>query len=155
MDVVPPTFSYKHEHVRQKHLFTSWHVGHNTKSVFCHSLSRPGHVLNAFAFVARLGAQYSSCSWMYNGQTRPFMSLLKKIGYVSCFPVGCGEVWVAINIVYCPVVHHGQVTFLDLEKFYPILPSKLLSLIHCSCLLVEIVTVVIVTISHFLDGKCF
>ena len=110
-------------------------MGYNTKSASCHSSSRPGHVLDAFAWQAWCGAQCGS--WMYDGQTRchAFYIAPDKIGYVPCFCDGCGEVWVATNIVYCPMVHYGQVLVLDPEKFYPILPSKLLVslvvLIHC------------------------
>ena len=112
-------------------------TGYNTKLVFCHSLSHPGHVLNAFAWQAWCGAQYSCSLWMYSGQTRhhAFYIAPEKIGYVPCLCDGCGKVWVATNIVYHPMVHYGQVPVLDLEKFYPILPSKLLVslvvLVHC------------------------
>ena len=144
-------FSHKREHIRSKHLFTSQHMGHNTKSVFCHPLSCPGHVLNAFAFMAQLGAQHSSSLWTYDGQTglHAFYVAPEKVGYLHCFCVWCSKIWVTTDIIYCPMVHHGQVAFLDLEKFYPILPSKLLSLTHCSCLLIKTVTAVIVTISCF------
>ena len=119
-------FSYKREHIMRKHIFSSRHVGYNTKSVFCHSLSHPGHVLDAFALQAWCGAQYSHGSWMYDGQTRQhaFYIAPEKIGYVPCFCKGCSKVLVATDIVYCPMVYYGQVPVLDLEKIYPILPSK-------------------------------
>ena len=90
-----------------------------------------------------LGLEHNTCMahgcMMARLGDTPFVSPLKKIGYVSCFCVECSEVWDATNIVYCPVVHYDQVAILDLEKFYPILPSKPLSLICCYHLLVEIV----------------
>ena len=67
---VPSMFSYHHGHVRRVHSFSSPYVGDNSKSVFCHSLSHPGAVVDAFAWLTQLGAQYSCGSVTYLGQTR-------------------------------------------------------------------------------------
>ena len=139
----------------RKHIFSSQHVGYNTKLVFCHSLSHPGHVLNAFAWQAWCGAQYSHHSWMYDGQTRchAFYIAPENIGYVPCFCDRCSKAWVAINIFFCPMVHYGQVPVLDLEKFYPILPSmpfvSLAVLVHYFTSLL----LLFVIVSLFLDYK--
>ena len=67
---VPSDFCYHHRHVSEVHFYSSQHEDSNTKSVFCQSLSQPGPVLHAFAYEVRRGAQYSSGSVVYHGQTR-------------------------------------------------------------------------------------
>ena len=126
---VPSNFRYHHRHVSEVHFYSSQHEGSNTKSVFCRSLSQPGSVFHAFAYEVRRGAQYSSSSVVYRGQTRWHCVYItpEKIGYVPCFCDGCGDtqVWVATNIVYAQIVHDSQgVASLGLEKLYPVLPSE-------------------------------
>ena len=126
---VPSNFRYHYRHVSEVHFFSSQHKGNNTKSVFCRSLSQPGPVFQAFAYEVRCGAQYSSGSVFYRGQTRRHCVYIapEKIGYVPCFCDGCGdmEVWVTTNIVYMQIVHDSQgVASLGLENLYPVLPSK-------------------------------
>ena len=92
-------------------------------------LSQPGSVFCAFAYEVRRGAQYSSGSVVYRGQTRWHCVYIapEKIGYVPCFCDGCGDtqVWVTTNIVYVQIVHDSQgVASLGLEKLYPVLPSE-------------------------------
>ena len=120
---VPSNFHYHYRHVSEVHFFSSQHEGSNTKSVFCQSLSQPGPVFLTFAYEVRRGAQYSSGSVVYRGQTRRHCVYIapEKIGYVPCF---C-EVWVATNIVYAQIVHDSRgVASLGLEAFYPVLPSE-------------------------------
>ena len=122
---VPSNFRYHHRHVSEVHFYSSQHEGSNTKSVFCQSLSQPGSVFRAFAYEVRCGAQYSSSSVVYLGQTRQHCVYItpEKIGYVSCFCDGCGDtqVWVAT----AQIAHDSQgVASLGLEKLYPVLPSE-------------------------------
>ena len=96
-------------------------------SVFCRSLSQPGPVPPAYE--VRRGAQYSTGSVVYHGQTRQHCVYIapEKIGYVPCFCDGCGDtqVWVVTNIVYAQIAHDSQgVVSLGLENLYPVLPSE-------------------------------
>ena len=106
---VPSNFCYHYRHVSEVHFFSSQHESSNTKSVFCRSLSQPGPVFHAFAYEVRRGAQYSSGSVVYQGQTRRHCVYItpERIGYVPCFCEGCGDtqVWVTTNIVYAQIVH--------------------------------------------------
>ena len=126
---VPSNFRYRYRHVSKVHFHSSQHEGSNTKSVFCWSLSQPGPVFHAFAYEVRRGAQYSSGSVVYWGQTRWHCVYIapEKIGYVPCFCEGCSDtqVWVATNIVYAQIAHDSQgVASLGLEALYPVLPSE-------------------------------
>ena len=126
---VPSNFHYHHRHVSEVHFYSSQQEGSNTKSVFYRSLSQPGSVFCAFAYEVRCGAQYSSGSVVYHGQTRRHCVYIapEKIGYVPCFCDGCGDtqVWVTTNIVYAQIAHDSQgVASLGLEKLYPVLPSE-------------------------------
>ena len=126
---VPSNFRYHYRHVSEVHFFSSQHEGSNTKSVFCRSLSQPGPVFLAFAYEVRCGAQYSSGSVVYWGQTRRHCVYItpEKIGYVPCFCEGCGDtqVWVATNIVYAQIAHDSRgVASLGLAALYPVLPSE-------------------------------
>ena len=99
-----------------------------------HNLEHNTHMTHGYT-MARLG-------------TMPFMSPLKKYG--TC-PVSVQGVvrfrlpQIQFIVQWCTMVKWQLI--LDLEQFYPILPSKPLSLTCCSGLLVEIVTVTII-ISH-------
>ena len=126
---VPSNFHYHYRHVSKVHFFSSQHESSNTKSVFCQSLSQPGPVFHTFAYEVRHGAQYSSGSVVYRGQTRQHCVYIapEKIGYVPCFCEGCGDtqVWVATNIVYVQIVHDSWgVVSLGLVALYPVLPSE-------------------------------
>ena len=126
---VPSNFRYHYRHVSKVHFHSSQHESSNTKSVFCQSLSQPGPVFHAFAYKVRHGAQYSSDSVVYRGQTRQHCVYIapEKIGYVPCFCEGCGntQVWVATNIVYAQIVHDSWgVASLGLAALYPVLPSE-------------------------------
>ena len=109
---VPSNFRYHYRHVSEVHFFSSRHEGSNTKSVFCQLLSQPGPVFLAFAYEVRRGAQYSSSSVVYQGQTRWHCVYIapEKIGYVPCFCGGCGDtqVWVTTNIVYVQTAHDSR-----------------------------------------------
>ena len=109
---VPSNFCYHYRHVSEVHFFSSQYEGSNTKSVFCRSLSQPGPVFLTFAYEVRHGAQYSSGSVVYRGQTRWHCVYIapEKIGYVPCFCEGCGDtqVWVATNIVYAQIAHDNR-----------------------------------------------
>ena len=126
---VPSNFRYRYRHVSKVHFYSSQYESSNTKSVFCQSLSQPGPVFHAFAYKVRHGAQYSSGSVVYRGQTRRHCVYIapEKIGYVPCFCEGCGDtqVWVATSIVYAQIAHDSQgVASLGLEALYSVLPSE-------------------------------
>ena len=140
---VPSNFRYHYRHVSKVHFYSSQHEGSNTKSVFCRLLSQPGPVFQAFAYEVRHGAQYSSGSVVYRGQTRRHCVYIapEKIGYVPCFCDGCGDtqVWVMTNIVYAQIAHDSQgVASLGLENLYPVLPSKTFIYFCCGSFLVSV-----------------
>ena len=139
---VPSNFRYHYRHVSEVHFYSSQHENSNTRSVFCRLLSQPGPVFRAFAYEVRCGAQYSSGSVVYCGQTRQHCVYIapEKIGYVPCFCDGCGDtqVWVATNIVYAQIAHDSQgVASLGLENLYPVLPSETFVYFCCDSFIVS------------------